>query len=410
MSNAVATRLLTTGVLLLGVGLSCSDIPRRERNIFGILEPLEFDAGPVPISAQISSLGSHETGDVLEILVEVERSGTVFILRPDEKGRTGVGVIVDGGSPGEMFHHRVTQDGELLLFVDAAIDAATTATLGFGPAEFRKPLKQEVYVGFEDGFLAKGLFRPNLDDSSDRDFFVAIEPEVRRRILGGLRSTYEGTRVDIMLEDAEHPASCQNEQQRGEYAVLCFLSDSVRCDAAEIDCGGDTLDVELMFSVADTAPNDTAAETSPVDDQDEMLPDVSPIESPQGAETPSCPSCICFGRADRTDAGNQVLADVAEVFVGSFRPTGCEPSLIINSTNNIVNTMVFAGAHEIGHLIGLTHTALIGVMSPTPHLGAQRQLSVLQRSAVARTSESAAIAEVVQDPSVYFEGIFAKAD
>jgi hypothetical protein len=104
----------------------------------------------------------------------------------------------------------------------------------------------------------------------------------------------------------------------------------------------------------------------------------------------------------RIDVGNQDPNDSAAVYVGSFRGT-----FVLDSVNNIINPLAVTGAHEAGHLLGLNHTALDGLMTRNLSFAFQRQLG-FQRSQIVLDAGSGpeVFTNVVQDPHVYFDRIF----
>lgn len=120
-----------------------------------------------------------------------------------------------------------------------------------------------------------------------------------------------------------------------------------------------------------------------------------------------CAGCACPGRGI-VDAGNYQLDDVAFVYAGSFGPiAGRSAGFPVNSVNNLVNVLAISAAHEAGHLLGLSHTALDGIMTAgSPSLAAQRQLG-LTRNQIATDR---VFTRVIQDPAVYFKHIFAPSD
>ena len=81
----------------------------------------------------------------------------------------------------------------------------------------------------------------------------------------------------------------------------------------------------------------------------------------------------------------------------------------MDSVNNIINTLSLTGAHEAAHLLGLSHSALEGLMAARPSLAFQRRL-LFQRSQLIQfdplTDTFSVATSVVQDPAIYFENIF----
>ena len=273
--------------------------------------------------------------------------------------RAGAGVIVDGGPIGRPFQHRVGQDGNLFLFLDVPGEVRATVTVAPGSADFRRPAEQVVVVEFEDDFLVDGLLGPAAGDDADRALLEAIEPTVRKGIIERL--------AEIFAESGVVIASADEEESSAERSPLTY-----------------------------SGRRKTGDGTGP----DELL-------------VGGCARFVIFGEllpeGRRIDAGNREPADRAVVYVGSFRGTqDCDAGLLINSTNNMINALALSGAHEIGHLVGLGHTALDGIMSAAPSFAIQRPLS-FQRSQIVLLAEGQPliITNVIQDPDAYFRGIFA---
>ena len=172
-------------------------------------------------------------------------------------------------------------------------------------------------------------------------------------------------------------------------------------DECEPDCDGnnfaDSCDCELG--------------TTP-DCNSDGIPDDCPMDPPIDCDrVRACPFRVRFGEVltsgQEVDPGNQNRADTAVVYTGSFRaPAGCpERGFVVDSVNNIINTLSLTCAHEIGHLLGLNHTALEGLMAQRPSLAFQRQLR-FQRSQIRDGITDNVITTVIQDPQIYFENIF----
>jgi hypothetical protein len=349
-----AKRYAVAVIVTLGLSTSCNQVVLPGSNPFTNLTPLNFNGLRQRIVSEVSPLGSFAVGTVLSINVDSDKGDGVYILRLDE-GRNDAGVIINGGLIGQTFMHRVNQAGPLFLFLDAPADAIAGATLGFGNASYQKPPGQNIVVEFETDFLADGLFDPATNTQADRDFLSSIEPTVQDGVLDRLLEIFAGTGVTIIGPNEARPA---------EFSLLTISGQRVL---------GEGLD---------------------------------------GLPVSGCDDIVLFGevlpRGTKVDPGNQNQTDSAAVYTGSFRGTGtCDPGLVVNSTNNIINALALGGAHEVGHLMGLNHTALDGLMSATPSFAIQRQLS-FQRSQIALDQGQGlqVFTSVIQDPAIYFENVF----
>ena len=340
-------------ILLGALALSCAPAPKVV-NPFTDLQPLEFGGLPQPLTSQITSLGCFSEGEVLEILVEAGEDRSVYVLKLDSS-RSDAGVIIDGGPVNEPFLHRVVEEGERFLFVDAPVGSIVMATIKAGRNDFRKPAGQAIVLEFAPGFVVNGLFDPETNDDDDRAFLIAIEPIVREGILERLREIFANTPVTFLEEHESRPE---------ESSRITFSGERVL---------GDDLDAVSVSG---------------------------------------CPDQVVFGsvlpRGSNVDAGNQMLNDEAVVYTGSFRTTGdCDSGFIINSTNNIINTLALSAGHEAGHLLGLNHTALDGLMAAMPSQAFQRQLRFQRSQLVFDMGEGLEVfTNVIQDPQIYFDHIF----
>jgi hypothetical protein len=299
---------------------------------------------------------------VLKITVQSERAVAAYILRLDEQ-RSDAGVIIDGGRINEPFLHRVARDGELFLFVELPLDAEASVVLEPGPYGFVRPSGQAVAVEFAEDFLTTGLFDPATNSESDRQLLATIQPMVEEGILTRLREVFDQTAVTILGLDEPRPENV---------SVLFYKPDRVSGD------GPDSFQT-------------------------------------RGTGSSECNETVIFGellpRGTNVDPGNRDLNDTAVVYAGSFRGRGpCDPGLVLQSANNIINAFAVTGAHEIGHLLGLNHTALDGIMAVSPSLAVQRQLRLERSQIVLDVGRGLNVyTTVVQDPQAYFDSIFSPA-
>jgi hypothetical protein len=365
---AFSAALAATALVLAMPGATCT--PSEGGDPFEIAQELRDDGVPRRIQTEIVSLGRRNTGEVLRLHVDSPTASAAYILRPDAE-RDAAGVIIDGGSIGAPFQHRVHGDAELFLFVEGAQPASTTVSLEPGNPDYHRPAGQTVRVAFENDFLRRALYIAdgNPDTDPNAVFLRDIEPTVRDGIVERLAEIFADTGITVVHpgDDAAPPVS-----------TLTFSAERRATDDAS------------EFDAIAVAPDSGAA----------------------------CQSeFIVFGQVEpegrRFDAGNRDPADTATVFVGSFRSAPpCDRGLIINSVNNIINALALDGAHEIGHLVGLPHSALEGIMFPQPTLAFQRQL-LLARSQIVTVSagvsgaaELSVQTNIIQDPQLYFDSIF----
>lgn len=397
-------------LFVVGGAAACDSSP-SPFNPFTDLEPLEFNGELQTITSEISPLGRHESGQVLEITILSDMVQGAYILKLDDE-RDTAGVIIDGGPVNEPFLHRVSEEEnleELFLFLLAPVGTPASAVLNFGPADFRRPTGQTVVVTFDDDFLFQGLFDPGSNTDDDADFLRSIEPLVRSDVVSRLQEIYEGTGVTIAGPD-QSVGPGESEIHFSGCRVLGEASDSfgLQRDCNEdADCD-DGADCTLDFC---NPPTRTCVHTRvncPSDfqgvcDSQFLFGQVLPA----GQDLADCQEAVEVP-GGRVDAGNRITDDVGIVYVGGFRGTaGCNPGFPINSTNNIVNALAQSAAHEVGHLLGLNHTALAGLMTSSVSIIFQRELS-FQRSQIAvkfgiRTE---AFTRVIQVPDVYFTSIF----
>ena len=352
-------------------------------NPFTDTPELAVDGVQRVITTEISRLGFHTAGEVLKITVKSDQATAAYVIVGDTQrvgpgGTPLAGIIVDGGpiSPtsgtARPFFHRVRRDERLFLFIEGPTNTQASVMLEVGPADFIKPSGQSIAVEFEADFLAAGLADPDSTTlADDRAFLRAVEPTVRNDIVLHLQQIFVDSHVTILGPADARPANC---------SVLRYSGEAVFPDGQD-----STAFVDAIRTSRDNA---------------------------------SCPQLVVYGevlpRGTGIDPGNQDPSDAAEVFTGSFRrPPNCMGSTFVtNSLNNIVNTLSLAGAHEAGHLLGLTHSALEGIMAAQPTAAFQRQL-IFQRSQIIQVVDQAegsfnVVTTIVQDPQLYFDNIFSQ--
>ncbi len=364
----------------------CSNPPGASDaiNPFRDLPDVPIDGEAHDLTTTIAPLGPLEEGYVVNILVAGEAIEEVLILAEDETFAEA-GVIVGGGRAGAAFDFRVPSDGRFFVFVLIAPDATEsqrrgTITLNSGSRTSRPPKTQAVILRFEEGFLSDpGLFDPeDREDEEGADqeqaFLEEISDQVREGIVARVRTIFEGTPIEIFDENDGTPP-------------------------------------EPFSQVTFTPAREVVDEHTFAIDAVETL----------GVNSEACPDRVIFGevlpRGSSQDAGNHDLDDEAVVYVGSFQGRG-EPcrTAAVNSVNNIVLGLAQTAAHEIGHLIGLHHVALVDIMDRSPTRAFQRELvfargQILTESPVTEPDGSTGVATVVlttviQDPATYFDSIF----
>ncbi len=349
-------------VTVVGFLSSCTMSPDDLFDPFVDAPLIKTDGSSQNLVAEISRLGMRQAGEILRIEVFSDDVRGVYLLKQDAL-QESAGVIVGGGPVNETFTYVVRENSELFLFVDALVGSKAKVSIEAGISSDVPPRPtQRISIVLETDFLVNGLIDDSATgeagDMATADFLSSIQPIVQADLLSRIQQVFDGTGVTIFgPEDTpEEPFSTLTISGR-------------RALAAE-----DELD---------------------------------------SLEVVGCSDVVIFGEvlsdSSRVDAGNQNLSDDAIVYVGSFRGTGnCNAGLIINSTNNIINALALSGAHEIGHLLGLNHTALDGIMSTSPSFAIQRQLQFQRSQIVLDVGRGNEIfTTVIQDPQLYFDAILA---
>lgn len=366
----------------------------------------------------------------------------------------------------QSFDHHVRESGPLFLFVGAKpgdiVFVQTQVLNESDPSVRAQPVGQTFVVEFEDRFLSKAFTDPG-DKDSVRELLDAIQPVVEAEVLNRLEEIYVGAGYPVDFQAAadprpdmyarilvlggavaDVPGVSPNLAKLNPFEINCSPPDTLvspknlvtdlkeqqRDDVAEQLLGNVVDAVAVVVLLPDCNNNGIADATDIADgtsrDRDgDGVPDECPPPLPTsdafgddgvdvgvGVEVEveivfGCAGCACPGRGI-VDAGNHQLDDVAFVYAGSFGPIAGRPAgFPVNSVNNLVNVLAISAAHEAGHLLGLSHTALDGIMTAgSPSLAAQRQLG-LTRNQIATDR---VFTRVIQDPAVYFEHIFAPSD
>ncbi len=344
---------------------------------------IERNGQPRRLTTDIVSLGPLTAGQVINLTVAGDTVQAFLLLQPDT-AVPGSGIVIGGGPEGIATNYRVPADNDYFVFVqldpNADIAAAeVTLTATDGDATFTPPAAQRVLVEFADGYLTNpGLFDPDSGTQEMQDFLAEISGQVQDGIIERLNDIFAGTPIEIF--------DGRDGQPDAPFSTLTFSPDRVELDPTEL-------------SIDAVAPPLT--------------------------DNPECDDLVIFGEvlsnAVGQDSGNQIPDDDAVVYVGSFQGRGdaCQTSAI-NSVNNIVNGLAQTGAHEIGHLVGLYHVALFDIMDRSPSMAFQRELEfmrgqILVEQAIETTDGRTDVAtivltNIVQDPTIYFNSVFASPD
>jgi hypothetical protein len=348
-------------------------------NPFVDFPPVAIDGEPQAMPANIVPLGQLEAGRVLSIKVEGEGLEAALVLLADPQSDSA-GIIVGGGPADETFLYRVAEAGR--YFVYARFDPLTdesdqraTLTVGFDNSGYQPPAAQIVRITFEENYLTDpGLADPESFTDEEIQLLADLEQIVRQEVVTTLKEIFTGTPVAIVGPDESLPA--------GPISRLTFKPDRVVPEGLE------------TFDAA--------------------IPAVDP-GSP-------CAEVVLFGEVlpnqSGTDHGNFRPDDEAVVYVGSFqgRSLACRTA-VVESLNNIVLALSHTAAHEIGHLVGLYHVALVDIMDRRPTSAFQRRLGfergqVLVEFPVRKSDglidvQTRVLTTIIQDPERYFELNFA---
>ncbi len=375
---------LCVGLVLLPVlamlPLACTPTPDAPINPFVDFPAVALNGEPQPLMTNIAPLGELEKGTVLNIRLDGEGLEAALILLLDETTNEA-GIIVGGGPPDEAFLYRIAEGGRYFVHARFAPDMAETAqratlTIELSDEAYQPPTTQYVQVDFADGYLTEpGLVDPESFADDEIQLLTDLEEIVRQEVVTKLKEIFAGTPVSILGPDETAPD--------GPLSRLTYRPDRILPE------GLDTFDA--------------------------AIPAVDP-DSP-------CAEVVLFGEVlpsrAGTDHGNARQDDEAVVYVGSFQGRGEEcRTAVIESLNNIVLALSHTGAHEIGHLIGLYHVALVDIMDRRPTSAFQRQLGfergqILIEVPVMRDDGSVDVetrvqTTILQDPQRYFDLNFAQ--
>ena len=357
--------------------MSCINTPLPNTGIlnpFTELPAITPDGTPHDLTANIVPLGPLERNDVIRIDASGPNIVAVFILIRDDL-QHATGVIVGGGPANTPFQYRIQTDNDYYVFIQFSATATAlqrTGTIAVAPGDptYRPPSQQRVLITFEQGYLhSPGLYDPDSDPPENQTLLASISDTVRHEVIRKLRTIFADTPIQIVSEDDPAPAE--------------------------------------PFSRVTFSPKRILAPEQDVTDN--RLP------PPDSALQP-CLGRVVFGEllptGSFTDTGNHKQNDEAIVYVGSFqgRGQGCQTA-ITNSVNEIVKSLAQTAAHEIGHLVGLLHVEQIDIMNRTATLAFLRDLPFdraqiqIDRN-INGDITSEVVTSVIQEPRVYFEGVF----
>ncbi len=352
--------------------------PDKPINPFRDIPDIERNGKPIDISLDIVPIGELEAGDVVRVLVEGDDIDAVLVLIEDQTLEEA-GTMVAAGPANEPFEFRASFTGRHFIHVQFDVQLTQSrrrASISVEPGDptYRPPSSQAVLIEFEEGYLSDpGLFDSMDGSQEEQAYLESVADLVADEIVARLRVIFEGSPIEIVAPSDPMPI--------GPFSRLTFSPQRVLSPIQ----GG--LDLALP---------------------------------PPDPSRPECDVSVIFGevlpRGVGIDLGNRTNDDEAVVYVGSFQGRGdtCRTAAT-DSLNLMVLLLAQTGAHEIGHLVGLYHIEQIDVMNRAATLAFQRELGLGRGQVQIDTTSSDGIStivltSIVQDPEVYFRGIFDSSD